>query len=501
MKKINILFAALAISVSSCDGFLNIIPETQLSTETFFKTEADFQQAVNAAYAPLRPIVNDRAWRLSEMRSDNTMYAFNSMFGATEQDEDISDHAIPDAQGINANDHVLNHYRLDYQIVARTNQILTTIDGVDFDANSKNNIKGQAHFLRAFAYYELAKYFQSVPLHLEPVTTREEAAKPLAPEAEIYNQIIADAQAAISLLPNRTQQELGRATSGSARMLLADVYMRQNKWSEAETLLKEIENSGQYELMANYADAFSESVGNKNTKESLFEVQFLEGAQGLAGGFMYNFMPRPMVEEELVVLTGTSNPQPLDGQGNNVPTPDMVAAYENGDLRKDASVGFVVLKNSLNDDKTYPYIKKFSKKHALHGNHGMNFPIYRYSETLLFLAEALNEQGKSAEAVGYLNRVRNRAGLGNTTASSQADLREAIMQERRVELAFENKRWHDLTRTDTYIEVITAYGNRAKANPKAYYYQDGWTFRSHAFGNITKFYTLPAAESEITPHF
>src|SRR5690606_39825854 len=66
------------------------------------------------------------------------------------------------------------------------------------------------------------------------------------------------------------------------------------------------------------------------------------------------------------------------------------------------------------------------------------------------------------------------------TASSQADLREAIMQERRVELAFENKRWHDLTRTDTYLEVITAFGARAKANPKAYYYQDGWTFRSHA---------------------
>src|SRR5690606_12014529 len=190
-----------------CDGFLDIIPETQLSTETFFKTEADFQQAVNAAYAPLRPITNDVASRLSEMRSDNTIYAFNSMFGATEQDEDISDHAIPDAQGINANTHVLTHYRLDYQIVARTNQILSTIDAVEFDTNAKNNIKGQAHFLRAFAYYELAKYFQSVPLHLEPVTTREEAAKPLAPEAAIYNQIVADAQAAIDLMPNRAQQE------------------------------------------------------------------------------------------------------------------------------------------------------------------------------------------------------------------------------------------------------------------------------------------------------
>src|SRR5690606_9960741 len=432
-----------------------------------------------------------------EMRSDNTIYAFNSMFGATEQDEDISDHAIPDAQGINSNTHVLNQYRLDYQIVSRANQILTSIEAVDFNAESKNNIKGQAHFLRAYAYFDLARNFQSVPLHLEPVLTREDAAKPLAPESEIYAQIISDVQAAISLLPARSKQELGRATSGAARMLLADVYVTQKKWAEAEALLKEIVNSGEYRLMENYENAFSESVGNKNTPESLFEVQFLEGSQGLNGSFMYNFMPRPMVEEELVPLTGTSNPQPLDGQGNNVPTPDIIAAYEEGDLRKDASIGFVYLKNSLNDDKNYPYIKKFSRKHALHGNHGMNWPIYRYSETLLFLAEALNEQGKSSEAVTYLNMVRNRAGSANTTASSQADLRDAIMHERRVELAFENKRWYDLTRTHTYLQVITEFGNRAKANPKAYYYQDGWTFRSHAFTNITKFYTLPAAESEI----
>lgn len=501
MKKINILFAILAVVISSCDDFLTIIPETSLSTEIFFQTEADFEQAVNAAYAPMRPIINERAWRLSEMRSDNTMYAFNSMFGATEQDEDISDHAIPDAQGINANTHVLNQYRLDYQIVARTNQILSTIDDVEFDADAKNNIKGQALFLRAYAYYELARYFQSVPLHLTPVTTRDEAGRPLAPESEIYDQIISDIQVAISLLPLRAEQELGRVTSGAARMLLADVFIRQNRWAEAETLLKEIESSGQYQLMPNYANVFSESVGNKNTMESLFEVQFLEGAQGLNGTFMYLFMPRPLVEEELVTLTGTSNPQPLDGQGNNVPTPDIVNAYEEGDGRKEASIGFITVSSSLRTNKVYPYIKKFAKPHALHNNHGMNWPIYRYAETLLFMAEVLNEQGKTSEAAGYLNQVRNRAGLANTTASSQAAMRDAIMQERRVELAFENKRWHDLTRTDTYMQVISEHGARAKADPAAYYFQEGWTFRSHAFDNITKFYTLPAAESEITPYF
>jgi len=161
----------------------------------------------------------------------------------------------------------------------------------------------------------------------------------------------------------------------------------------------------------------------------------------------------------------------------------------------------VTLSGSLRANKSFPYIKKYTKPHALHNNHGMNWPIYRYAETLLFLAEALNEQGKTTEAAEYLDMVRNRAGLGNTTAASQGAMRDAIMQERRVELAFENKRWHDLTRTDTYRQVITDFANRAKADPETYYYPAGNTFRSHAFGNITKFYTLPAAESEITPHF
>lgn len=110
--------------------------------------------------------------------------------------------------------------------------------------------------------------------------------------------------------------------------------------------------------------------------------------------------------------------------------------------------------------KTYPYIKKFVRTHSLNGNHGMNWPVYRYSEVLLFLAESLNEQGKTAEAATFMNQVRKRAGLAETTASTQAAFRTALMNERRWELAFENKRWHDLVRTDTFKERIIAKGKR-----------------------------------------
>ncbi|MEX2569252.1 MAG: RagB/SusD family nutrient uptake outer membrane protein [Cyclobacteriaceae bacterium] len=501
MKKINIILAFLGIMMSSCEEFLTITPETALSSATFYRTESDFEQAVNAAYVPMRTIADNRSWLLTEMRSDNTIYARNINFGATEQQEDLSDHALPEAQGITSNTHVLNQYRQDYLIIARANQILDLIDEVEFDQATKDNLKGQTLFLRGYAYYELARYFGSVPLHLTPVTSREEAALPLTPEAEIYNQLIGDIQSAINLLPVRSQQGVGRASKGAAQMLLADVFITQKKWSEAETLLKAIVSSGEYELIDNYEDVFSGSVGNKNNAESLFEVQYLEGPEGLESNFLYSFMPRPMSPDELQPITGTSNPQPLDGEGNNIPTPDIIAAYEEGDLRKDASIDYVEISGSDREDKVYPYIKKYAKHHDLHGNHGINWPIYRYAEVLLFLAEALNEQGKTEEAAGYLNEVRTRAGLADTNASGQADMREAIFQERRVELAFENKRWFDITRADRVQEIIGEFAERALANPLDYYYPEGATFRSNAFTNITKYYALPAAEAEITPHF
>ncbi|MEX2511510.1 MAG: RagB/SusD family nutrient uptake outer membrane protein [Cyclobacteriaceae bacterium] len=501
MKKINIIIALLGIMLSSCEEFLTIVPETALSSATFYRTETDFEQAVNATYAPMRTIANTRSWLLCEMRSDNTIYARNINFGATEQQEDLSDHALPEAQGITSNTHVLNQYRQDYLIIARANQILDLIDEVEFDQASKDNLKGQALFLRGYAYYELARYFGSVPLHLSPVTAREEAALPLTPEAEIYNHLIGDIQSAVNLLPVQSQQEVGRASKGAAQMLLADVYITQKKWAEAETLLKAIVNSGEYELIDNYEDVFSESVGNKNNAESLFEVQYLEGPEGLNSSFLYNFMPRPISPDELQPITGTSNPQPLDGEGNNIPTPDIIAAYEDGDLRKDASIAYVEIAGSDREDKVYPYIKKYAKHHDLHGNHGINWPIYRYAEVLLFLAEALNEQGKTEEAAGYLNQVRDRAGLDDANAAGQTDMREVIFNERRVELAFENKRWFDITRADRVQEIIGDFGARALANPQDYYYPAGATFRSNAFTNITKYYALPAAEAEITPHF
>jgi hypothetical protein len=499
MKSTIIIIILAGFMITGCKkDFLVVIPETNLSSATFFKTESDFKQAVNGAYVPLRTIVNGPAYILGEMHSDNTYYYRNILFGAVDPTENVADFALPSSGGLTTNGHVLNQYRQDYLIIARANQILTNIDAVDFNADSKNNLKGQAMFLRAYAYFELVRYFGKVPLHLTPVTNRAEAALPLSSIDSIYMQIVKDADAASKMLLNKAKQEPGRITSGAAKTLLANAYIQQKKWALAEPILRDVVTNDGYALMPAYSDAFSGTTANKNNQESVFEVQFQEGSAGYNGSIIYNFLPRPMTAAELQPITGVSNPQSLSGEGNNAPTPDIIAAYEPGDKRKDASIAYVTLSGSLRDNKVYPYIKKFAIPHSLFGNTGNNWPIYRYSEVLLFLAEALNEQGKTTEATTYLNQVRARAGLAASTAT---DLRDAILKERRVELAFENKRWFDLVRSGTAVAVITAYGNRIKANPKDYYFPNGAVPPANAFTNISLFYDLPADEAALSPYF
>ncbi|GGB80335.1 RagB/SusD family nutrient uptake outer membrane protein [Dyadobacter sediminis] len=503
MKKTKYIASCLLVfALAGCqEEFLTVVPETALSSATFFKNEADFQQAVNGIYVPLRQMFNERAWVLEEMHSDNTYYARNTLYGAVDPTENVADFAVPTAGGVTANDNVLVQYRLNYQIIARANQVITSIDDIEFAEESKNNLRGQALFLRAFAYFDLVRLFGKVPLHLTPVAGREDAALPLSGTEEIYAQIEKDAQAASTMLRNKAKQEAGRATSGAAKTLLANLYLTQKKWAQVETLVKDVIANDGYSLMPDYANAFSTTTANKNNQESIFEIQYMEGSAGYNGNQIYRFLPSPITAAEIAPITGTANPQPTSQESNNIPTPDLIAAYEVGDKRKDASIGYVTLSQALTENKTFPYIKKYAKTHAQHNNTGQNWPVYRYAEVLLFAAEAMNEQGKTTEAATYLNQVRKRAGLAATTATSQVAMREAIFKERRVELAFENKRWFDLTRTGRVKEIIGAYGAKVKANPAAYYFPKGAVPPPNAFTVLDDYYGLPAVEAALTPHF
>lgn len=490
--KTNILFLVLIIFITACDNFLDIQSETTLSSSSFYQTQADFEQAINGVYEPLRSLYNN-AYVMSELRSDNSNYDYNQDNRGQIREEYIADF-IEDA----ANSKIGDRYTRNYLVIARANQILAVIDDVEFEeSNVKDNIKGQASFLRAFAYFDLVQNFGSVPLHLTPATNLEETALPLSDADAIYQQIIIDAEQAISLLPEKSDQELGRVTKGAARMLLGNVYINQKNWSDAIDILQDIETSDQYSILPDYANVFDPA--NKNNAESIFEIQFMEGSDGYNSGFFYKFIPSPLTREEIGEITGLpeSATQSTNDEGYNIPTPDIIEAYEAGDLREDITVDYIYV--SAVDD-TVPFVAKYRHTHAQFGNTNDNWPIYRYSEVLLFLAEAINESG-DGDPLPYLNEVRSRAGLEDITTTSQAELRAIILHERRMEFAFENKRWYDLVRTGNAETVMKAYGERVKANPQDYYFPIGTGPVPSAYTQINTVYPIPAEETSLNPNF
>lgn len=454
-------------SIAGCKkDFLQIAPETFISSDNFFKSTGDFTQAVNATYAPLRNVYNS-AYITGEMRSDNTHYIYNNTNRGNLVREEIADFIDnPTAEP------VLNKWTFNYRIIAYANEVLARIDAATIDDAVKKNLKGQELFLRSLAYFDLVQYFGDVPLLLAPVAGSADeiinvrSALPRSPKADVYAQIVKDALEAATLLPNKTVQEKGRATAGAARTLLGNVYIVLKQWPAAEAVLKEVTASAQYSLLPDYAAVFDPA--NKNNAESVFEVQYQQGNLGLQSSFAYVFMPNLT---NLSPITGfVFNNQSLGGW--NIPSDNMIAAYEAGDRRKAASI---VDGYTLNGAfVAQPFIRKYfhlplPAPNGSAPNTNENWPVYRYAEVLLLLAEALNEQGKTAEALPLVNQLRDRAfgtGVSRITAGAQGALRDLILKERRVELAFENKRWLDLVRTGNAIPVMNAYGAGLKASGK-----------------------------------
>jgi hypothetical protein len=480
MKKFtSIIFLFFFILTSCKKDFLQLAPKDSFTDASYFKTPGQFNQAVLGAYAPLRDVaLND--FLTSEMHSDNTIYQPypNNRGTATVERENISDFRTTPV-----NAYVENVWRFSYNGIARANVIIGRLATTDIilPDSVRNSIDGQAKFIRALNYFKLVRLFGGVPLNLKETTTADETFIARATEAEVYSQIIADAKEAVDKLsaPVRFPQS-GAATKGSATVLLADVYINQKRWAEAEALLTTLPAMG-YGLNANYADAFLPATGRKNGIESLFDIQYLEGLATTTGttpnplGVLY-FLPR---STNTTVVAGVAADNNANG-GVNTPTQDLISTYEPNDKRLDASIGiaegtynaswlftYSANKSVLNYTPAagkigIPYIKKYIHAPLAFPNGSSdNWPVYRYSEALLLLAEALNEQGKSP--LTPLNAVRTRAGLAPATAASQATLRDVILHERRVELAFENKRWHDLARTGKAIAVINAFGIKLKS--------------------------------------
>ena len=450
--------ALLGFSFSSCSDFLEQNPQTDLSENDFYKTADDILSAVNGAYSSLQEGDIYGNWYVfGEIPSDNTR---NQLSGSVTTQNEFDQFYI-DTQ----NSMIANFWKAAYKVINRTNTILGRIDGIEINTELANRYKLECKFIRALMYFNLVRVYGDVPLVLKEISISESYDILREPKENVYNQIIADLKEAQDLPVSYSTAEDGRATQGAAKALLANVYMTLHKYAEAETILAEIINSGRYSLLENtpgslnidgYKNVFSPV--NHNSKEGIFEIQFLKGGYGEGSNYANNFAPENS-GTNVVAVGGTG--------GNNIPEMDIYNAYEEGDLRRDFSMSLGYYDNRKNNEWVESrYVCKFMDVPYQNNDASNNYPVIRYADVILMYAEALNQNGKTAEACKYLNMTRRRGFGYQTTETSPVDLQTTdkaqfalmVEQERRVELAFENHRWFDLIRTGRAVEVMRSKG-------------------------------------------
>lgn len=442
MKKIYIAaFVLSTLFFAGCaDDYLDVNQTESISTKDveLFNNDAGAASFVTAIYNKfLNWDMTSFGWiGLSSITSDDADKG--SSPGDTGTDKDVLDALTYNASNPSAE----STFIANYDGINRCNQALNMLPKLDkVDATLRARLMGEAKFLRAFMYFTLVKCYGGVPIvdHL-PVPGLEadrimQLTRKTAPE--VYAFIESDLNDAIAALPEKAAygvNDRSRASKGAAYALLAKVSLYQKKWQQV------VENCNKvtgYTIVDDYASMFRAS--GKFDSESIFEI-YAHGAVPAKG------------------IEGYSNTQGARGTGGwgwgfNTPSQSLVNAYEPNDVRKAATIIF--RGETLYDGRLIPTTvenerynyKAYSSLYTSAWETDVDIKYLRYAEVLLMKAEALNELGQTELAIPLLNQIRDRAGLGDTPAVSQADVRIAIWKERRVEMAFEHDRFFDLVRT------------------------------------------------------
>ncbi|MDO7874511.1 RagB/SusD family nutrient uptake outer membrane protein [Hymenobacter sp. ASUV-10] len=470
------VIAALSMSLLAGCGekFLDESPRDQLTTGNFYQNETDAIQATNAVYAELSRggQYNKALWGIGDIMSDNSNTGGGGG-GDGDYAVQLDNFTIP-----SSNDLITRLWGGCYVGIGRANLVTDRVPGIsNMNPAVKQRCLGEAQFLRAKYYFDLVRAYGDVPLLTKAPVGPNDALIPRTPAAQVYAQIEKDLQDAFTNLPDSySGGDLGRATRWAARGLLAKVYLTENKMTEAAAAAKSVIEDSPHQLWTNYGDNFK--VTNENGQESLFEVQYISGRNefifdGL--GFVGNefFAPR------------FQNLVPQGGYGFNVPEPNFVDGYENGDRRRDVTIwkpgdaypagsSPSVQPPSLAGSPYGYNCKKWfvGKVNTNIWDSELNFPVLRLAEVYLIAAEAT---GPTPAGFRYLNIVRRRAFGENFTANpiypghpdslavrvqphdlnpnntSSAAFPDAVLRERRYELAFEDDRWFDLKRTNKLI--------------------------------------------------
>ena len=500
-------FLVLASGFVGCSDLLEEVPVSQLSTENYFKTEADAKAAIVGVYSSLQL---------------EGIYGKSQTLFST--DEHNAGSKVP-LSGLNLFtftadniEVILPIWRDHYKGINRANLAISKIPSINMDITERNTLVAEAKFIKALLYFNLIRYFGDVPYKDSETTSLNELNIPRTPVATVYENIIKDLEYGVVNLKVKTAGLAGHATQDAAKTLLASVYLTRGSMAKrdntgngiadfvlAAKYAKEVIDSNRYSLCSYFPDAFI--VQNKNNDEIVFDVQFKSPGLGVGNTIGIN-MGIPSN------ASGVDNLAAGGSQGAIRANPYHQFYYEKADSIRmnwtnariliDAATGSYTVVSAVSNNPAVSAAKfrRYPVRNpgfVLQTNdYDVNWPIFRYAEVLLIYAEALNETtGPTQPAIDALNMLRSRARntneggvhrdilprsltlqrstglidltLSNPLVSTQSAFRDYIILERSRELSQENKRWYDLVRWGTLRSTLrglnTLYAAKISETP------------------------------------
>jgi hypothetical protein len=490
MKKIYIILLTAAFGMVSCENYLNTEPIDKISIKQYYTDETGLTQALAGVYDPLawEPLYGNDFFLRINVCTDEGFYARSFQTTGVE----VNNY---DPTNVTIN----NIWAYCYMGINRANDLIANINLPKMDETKRQIILGEALFLRGYYHFLLVSNFENVPLLLSPTTSPEDVFVSQATPKAVYDQILKDMTEAEGKVATATSLGYSSRVSKTAvQGILARVclYMagyplnETAKYTDALAWAKKVESSGEHALNTSYNAALSQAPFFTNSaysqifinhaqdiysvKESMWEIEFKGNrlsSGDLETGRLGNTAGITTQNEKIGYCYGF-----VRG------TARLYKAYREGDLRRDWVLTPFTY-NNLTGAKTKitsttgygrdfaKWRREFELSSPKNKNHGpINFPVLRYADVLLMIAEAENQvNGPTLAAYEAINKVRRRGyGLSIATPSMVADLSSglskndfqlAIENERMLELCFEGTRRFDLIRWNKYVSTLNSIGN------------------------------------------
>ena len=441
----------LLLALPGCDSFLSEKPRDVLSPETFFNTAEEARAAVNGLYVPLYDgsLYGSYGIKRFYMYGADTIEPSREGGGSL---NDINNYTLSTGRDAGARGAWIELYK----IVKDANVIIAKVaDNPNIRAEVREKLIGETLFLRAFAYYHLTNMFGDAPYYRANLTIDEVQELGRTDKTAIRNDLLQDLQQAQDALPSNA--EPGRPSHWAAATLMAKIHLIQESWAEARDKAVYVIENSPHRLLDDYGDVFDPA--NEYNAEVIWSLDFVKDLNPTTTTDLFTPRlrdePANSSEKDALSEALAARDEGFTGYGLAIPKCGFVDEFPTDDLRRPSNI----IESYLGFELNFPYMPKMWNLDQINSprqNHGENYIIFRLAEVYLMAAEAENELNGPSGAYQYINRLRERAYEPDQPLSglSQEEFFEALVAERRWELAGEGKRRFFLIRRGILEERI-----------------------------------------------